>query len=88
MVVGYCRGPHEASGDWSSSGSLLQEVQAEDDAVLVNMLAGGGFAEGIEGDLQLAILVLSILGIAASLLSVWGFVILRILGMHVVRKQV
>lgn len=79
---------HEALGDGIPSCGLLQEVQAEDEAVLADVLAGGGVADGAEGKLQLAVLILSILGIAASMLRVWGFVLLRILGMCVVQKQV
>lgn len=66
----------------------MQEVQIEDDVVLADTLAGGGFSPGAEGKLQLAVLILSVMSVATSMLSVWGFVVLRLLGMFYVKTQV
>eukprot|EP00892_Ulva_mutabilis_P000206 jgi/Ulvmu1/10186/UM006_0142.1 len=88
----------EACAAWLNVGSCIcmlalqpyytQEVESAEDAVLAKVLEGGGFAEGVEGWLQLAVLVLSIMSIAASMMGVWGFVVLRLLARQYVKKEV
>jgi hypothetical protein len=70
------------------SASLMQENATTDSTVQPEGLQNGGFASDTEGKLQQAVLVLSILAVLANLIWIWGFVLLRILGLFYVRKQV
>lgn len=47
-----------------------------------------GIASGAEGRLQLAALICAALSVVMSLLTVWLFIFLRVLGVFYVKKQV
>jgi hypothetical protein len=66
----------------------MQEYGTTAEKIYPFTLQNNGFADGTEGRLQMAVLVLSIMAVAMSMLSLWGFILLRILALFYVRKQV
>lgn len=67
---------------------FMQDGEEVDVNVYAKALENNGFEAGTEGALQMAVLVFSILAVVFNLLWIWGFIILRILGLLYVKKQV
>lgn len=69
------------------NGLQLQDAEATSN-IYLQTLQNGGFAAGTEGKLQLAVLIFSVLAVLSNLFCIWGFIVLRILGLLYVQQEV